>query len=85
MPAKGTERSVTTGRFQEAKFNCPPSGDESWKAKVASVPSSAIGLLHTQWRLHGSGPSQLGWKFMPLRGETATTNFDSRHFPIVQP
>lgn len=39
MPAKGTERSATTGRFHEAKFHCPFSGHESRKAKVASVPT----------------------------------------------
>jgi len=36
--AKGTEHSVTTGRFHEAKFHWPLSGNHSWKAKVASVP-----------------------------------------------
>jgi hypothetical protein len=38
MPANGTERSVTTGRFQEAKFHWPLSGNQFWKATVASVP-----------------------------------------------
>lgn len=35
---KGTEYAVTTDRFQEAKFNWPLLGNESWKATVASVP-----------------------------------------------
>ncbi len=34
----GTEYAVTTDRFQEAKFNWPLIGNESWKATVASVP-----------------------------------------------
>jgi hypothetical protein len=38
---QGTEHSVTTGRFQEAKLHWPLSGNESWKATVASVPSKA--------------------------------------------
>ena len=29
---------LTTGRFQEAKFHWPLSGNQSWKATVASVP-----------------------------------------------
>ena len=36
----GTEYSVTTGRFQEAKLHWPLAGSESWKATVASVPWS---------------------------------------------
>jgi len=36
--AMGTEHSVTTGRFQEAKLHWPLSGNESWTATVASVP-----------------------------------------------
>jgi hypothetical protein len=39
--ALGTEHSVTTGRFQEAKLHWPLSGNESWKATVASVPNPA--------------------------------------------
>ncbi|BAO29557.1 hypothetical protein [Sulfuritalea hydrogenivorans] len=38
----GTEHSVTTGRFQEAKSHWPLSGVESWKVTVASVPVAAI-------------------------------------------
>jgi hypothetical protein len=34
----GTEYAVTTDRFQEAKFNWPLLGNESWKTTVASVP-----------------------------------------------
>jgi hypothetical protein len=41
MPANGTERSVTTGRFQEAMFHWPLSGNQFWKATVASVPKRA--------------------------------------------
>lgn len=35
----GTEDSLATGRFQEAKFHWPLSGNQFWKATVASVPS----------------------------------------------
>ncbi len=39
----GTEHSVTTGRFREAKFHWLLSGNQSWKATVASVPVAACG------------------------------------------
>jgi len=42
MALQGTEHSVTTGRFQEAKFHWPLSGHESWKVTVASVPVAAV-------------------------------------------
>ena len=42
--AQGTEYSVTTGRFQEAKSNWQLSGKQSWKATVASVRGRAIRL-----------------------------------------
>ena len=43
---KGTEYAVTTDRFQEAKFNWPLLGNESWKATVASVPLRDIQSLY---------------------------------------
>ena len=38
----GTEHSLTTGRFLEAKFHWPLFGNESWKATVESVPFAAV-------------------------------------------
>ena len=35
------EHSLTSGCFQEAKLNLPLSGNQSWKATVASVPLAA--------------------------------------------
>jgi hypothetical protein len=44
----GTEHSVTTGYFQEAKFQRQLSGYESWKTTVASVPFAVGQLLHSR-------------------------------------
>ena len=46
--ALGTEHSVTSDRFQEAKLQWPLSGNEFWKASVASVPFAVIG---NKWKL----------------------------------
>ena len=40
LAGMGTEYAVTTGRFEEAKFRWPLFGNESWKATVASAPST---------------------------------------------
>jgi len=40
LAGMGTEHSLTIGRFQEAKFHWPFSGNESWKLKVVSVPEA---------------------------------------------
>jgi len=63
-----TEHSLTTGRFQEAKFHWPFSGNESWKATVATVPSAVI-PANAGIQRHSS--QDTGFR-VPLRGPGMT-------------
>jgi hypothetical protein len=38
FPVVDKRRPLTIGRFQEVQSHWPPSGNESWKATVTSVP-----------------------------------------------
>ena len=65
--AEGTEHSLTTGRFQEAKFHWPLSGNESWKTTVASVSFADTDLASRRKRSevptsrHRLGLRHIGW------------------------